>query len=106
MEDKSIQFHRYLPSVSNDFLEKIENQNNISKKQDISFQKILKGLIDEVNQLQKDADESIQKLVTGQIDSVHQVMMAVEEANIAFQLMMEIRNKLIDTYQQIMRMQI
>lgn len=106
MDDKSLQFQRYFPSTSEQFLLRTEDKKDISERGDVSFKKILTDLIDKVNQLQKDADESIQKLVTGQIDSVHQVMIAVEEANIAFRLMMEIRNKLIEAYQQIIRMQI
>jgi len=81
-------------------------KSNNSEKQGVSFQKILTGLIDKVNQLEKNADESIQKLITGEIESIHQVMVAAEEANLAFHLMMEIRNKLVEAYKEIMRMQI
>ena len=45
-------------------------------------------------------------MVAGEITDVHQVMMAVEEANLAFNLMMEIRGKVIDAYQEMMRMQV
>lgn len=77
-----------------------------SEKGKVSFQKILTNLISKVNQLEKNADESIQKLITGEIESVHQAMIAAEEANLAFRLMMEIRNKLVEAYKEIMRMQI
>lgn len=77
-----------------------------STREGVSFHKILTGLIDKVGQLEKNADESIQKLITGEIESIHQVMIAAEEASLAFHLMMEIRNKLVEAYQEIMRMQI
>ncbi len=75
-------------------------------KKEISFQKVLTGLIEKVGKLEKNADEAIQKLISGEIGDIHQVMMAAEEANIAFQLMMEIRNKLIEAYKEIMHIQI
>jgi len=82
-----------------------ERRAGISTGQDSSFQKILTGLIDKVSQLEKDADESIKQLITGKVENIHQVMIAVEEASVAFQLMMEIRNKLVEAYKEIMRMQ-
>jgi flagellar hook-basal body complex protein FliE len=69
------------------------------------FKSMLSGLIDEVDMLQKNADESIKGLVKGESTSVHDVMIQMEEAGVAFDLMMEIRNKLVDAYQQILRMQ-
>jgi flagellar hook-basal body complex protein FliE len=45
-------------------------------------------------------------MVAGEITDVHQVMVAVEEANTAFSLMMELRNKMLDAYQEVMRMQV
>jgi flagellar hook-basal body complex protein FliE len=48
----------------------------------------------------------MQDLQSGQNVSLHQTMIAMEEANVSFQLMVEVRNKLVDSYQEIMRMQI
>ncbi len=70
-----------------------------------SFQSILGNLVKEVNGLQADADKSIEGLVTGETTNVHDVTTRMTEAGIAFDLMMEVRNKLMDAYQQIMRMQ-
>jgi len=71
----------------------------------VSFQNILGNLIQQVNDLQENANKSIQELVAGETDSVHQVMIAMQEADLAFRLMMEVRNKLVQAYQEIMRMQ-
>lgn len=77
-----------------------------SLRGDTSFSEMLKQTLGEVNQLQHEAGESIQRLATGEIQDVHQVMIAAEEATVAFELMMEIRNKLMEAYQEVMRTQI
>lgn len=69
------------------------------------FKSMLSSLIDEVDSLQKNADASIKGLVDGEQANIHDIMIQLEEAGVAFDLMMEIRNKLMDAYQQIMRMQ-
>jgi flagellar hook-basal body complex protein FliE len=70
-----------------------------------SFQDILSDLVKEVHGLQQDADKSIEGLVTGETQDVHDVTTRMAEAGIAFDLMMEVRNKLLDAYQQILQMQ-
>jgi flagellar hook-basal body complex protein FliE len=71
-----------------------------------SFKETLNGFLKDVNEMQLKADESVNKLVAGEITDVHQVMNAVEEANVAFNMMMEIRNKVMDAYQEVMRMRL
>ncbi|RJP81657.1 MAG: flagellar hook-basal body complex protein FliE [Candidatus Zixiibacteriota bacterium] len=71
-----------------------------------SFKDTLNSFMEEVNSLQQNADESTQKLLSGELESVHQVMMAMEEANTSFQLMMEMRNKILEAYREVMRMQV
>ena len=69
-----------------------------------SFEETLKIFVKDVNSLQNQASESIEKLGTGEIKDVHQVMIAVEEANTAMEFMLEIRNKIVEAYQEVMRM--
>ena len=71
----------------------------------VPFKDMLKGLVDQVDSLQKEADHSIEGLVTGETKNVHDVVMKLEEAGVAFELMMQVRTKLLDAYQQVMRMQ-
>ncbi len=71
-----------------------------------SFEDILKQSLQEVNDLQHDAEGKIKGLYSGEIKDLHQVMVAVEDADVAFRLMMQIRNKLVDSYQELMRMQV
>ena len=69
-----------------------------------SFENTLKKFINDVNSLQNQASEATEKLATGEITDVHQVMIAVEEASIAMEFMLEIRNKIVEAYQEVMRM--
>ncbi len=71
-----------------------------------SFKDTLKGLVGDVDKMQKTAEEASQRLLTGQVEDVHQVMIAMEEAQTSFQLMMEIRNKIMDAYKEVIRMQV
>lgn len=71
-----------------------------------SFSDVLKESLKEVNDLQQDAQEKIKGLYTGEIKDLHQVMVAVEDADVAFRLTMQIRNKLTEAFQELMRMQI
>ena len=74
------------------------------KSGDGSFSQVLEKFVDDVNSLQNRADQSIEKLHAGEIKDVGEVMMAVEEASIAMEFMLEIRNKIIEAYQEVMRM--
>ena len=75
------------------------------KEKGPSFQSVLGDLVKEVNGLQEDASRSIEGLVTGETQNIHDVTTRMTEAGIAFDLMMEVRNKLLDAYQQILQMQ-
>ena len=71
-----------------------------------SFAETLKSALGEVNTLQSRRDEMIEGMVTGRVTDVHDVMAAAEEAQLAFQLLLEVRNRLLESYQEIMRMQV
>jgi len=70
----------------------------------VSFSQMLTGSLDRVNQLQKEADANVNNLATGKHTDIHQTMIAVEKASVSFELLMQIRNKLIAAYDKIMRM--
>jgi flagellar hook-basal body complex protein FliE len=71
-----------------------------------SFGNVLGKLIQDVNTKQNAASAAIDGLQSGQGVPLHQAVIAMEEANVSFQLMVEVRNKLLDSYQELMRMQI
>jgi flagellar hook-basal body complex protein FliE len=70
------------------------------------FEKLVSGLVNEVSAKQAAAGESVNSLLSGQNTSLHQTMIAMEEASISFQLMVEVRNKMLESYQELMRMQV
>ena len=69
------------------------------------FKKILSNSIQEVNKLQSQANESVQGMVLGKTD-IHTAMIDMEKAGISFRLMMQVRNKVLSAYEEVMRMQI
>jgi flagellar hook-basal body complex protein FliE len=71
-----------------------------------SFGDTLTKAITDVNSLQKEAGTAVQKLVAGEPVDLHDVMIAAEKARTSFDLLMEVRNKTIDMYREIMRMQV
>lgn len=74
--------------------------------QGADFQSILIDSLNKVDSLQQQADEGVQKLVTGQTDNVAEVLAAVNKAGVAFDLLMEVRNKLSDAYEEIKQMRV
>lgn len=71
-----------------------------------AFKDTLSQFVNSVNDLQGRAVDTETAFLKGDITDVHQVMIAVEEASVAFELLMEIRNKLLEAYQTIQRMPI
>jgi flagellar hook-basal body complex protein FliE len=70
------------------------------------FKSILLDSLNEVNRLQTEADQKVQALYRGETENVADVFAAVNKAGIAFDLLMEIRNKLVDAYQEIQSMRV
>jgi flagellar hook-basal body complex protein FliE len=71
-----------------------------------SFAGVLKDAVSEVQRLQTEADSQIQQLVSGEVKDVTEAMVAVERADVSFQTMMAIRNKMVAAYEEVMRMQV
>ena len=72
-------------------------------KNNPSFSGVLQDLLKDVNSMQNTAQQSVKKLATGEVKDIHQVMIAMNEADVAFKLMMEIRNQLVSAYNQLMK---
>lgn len=70
------------------------------------FLHTLKDAIAQVNDVQLQANHAVDELMTGRTQNIHQVMVALQQADISFQLMMQVRNKLVGAYEEIQRMQI
>ena len=70
-----------------------------------SFDGMLGNMVREVSAKQNDADASMRGALTGTLP-LHQAMISQEEASVSFQLMVEVRNRLLESYQELMRMQV
>jgi flagellar hook-basal body complex protein FliE len=71
-----------------------------------SFASLLGKMVTDVSAQQNDAMQSVRAVQGGQNVPLHQAVIGMEEANVSFQLMVEVRNRLLDAYQEVMRMQI
>jgi len=70
------------------------------------FKDMLARYLDQVGDLQNEADKAVRDLAAGRTDNLHQVIVAVNEADLSFRLMMQVRNKLVEAYKEIIRMQV
>jgi flagellar hook-basal body complex protein FliE len=84
----------------------LPNPIDVARPAPGAFEQALGGLVNEVSARQTAAGEAVSGLISGKNVSLHQTMIAMEEASISFQLMVEVRNKLLESYQELMRMQI
>lgn len=71
-----------------------------------TFDTLLGDLVKDVNQKQLESGKQVRAMLSGENVPLHQVMIASEEASVSFQLMVEVRNKLLEAYQELMRMQV
>lgn len=78
---------------------------SIQKADNQSFSEMMAKSIAEVNTMQIEANKAVQKLASGQTKNIGETMLAVENAEIAFKTMNQIRMKVIEAYKEIMRMQ-
>ncbi|MCL1875266.1 MAG: flagellar hook-basal body complex protein FliE [Synergistaceae bacterium] len=69
------------------------------------FECLLSESMRSVNDLQMESDKLIQRLATGDVDDISEVVLASSRAEVAMRMLMEIRNKLLEAYQQISRIQ-
>jgi flagellar hook-basal body complex protein FliE len=71
-----------------------------------SFQDVLLDSLGEVNKLQQEASAGIEKVMTGESNNMAEVFTAVRKADVAFSMLMEMRNKLVDAYREIQQMRV
>ena len=80
------------------------------KKQDVdktgAFGDTLAEAIEKVSEAQKQAEDAVQGLAEGDGTDIHTAMLAMQKADVSFQMMMQVRNKLISAYEEVMRMQV
>ena len=74
-------------------------------KGDVSFADTIGDFLKNVNQQESKVDQSVEQLVTGKTDNIHDVVLSVAKADLSVRFLLEIRNRLLESYQEIMRMQ-
>lgn len=90
----------YLPKVQ----QKLAGQE--VSPEDTKFVDTVKSLMSDVNNQQKESAASIEKLIKGEPVDLHDVMITAEKAKTSFQLLMELRNKGLDLYREVLRIQV
>lgn len=87
-------------------VESSQSTQAVGSVQGSGFGGILNQFVGEVNEKQIASSQAVNDLLAGKDVPLHQAMIAMQEAGVAFQLMVEVRNKLLQGYQDLMRMQI
>lgn len=93
-------------------ISELYNKNNLGlfeeqEKKDVgSFHQLYMDAIKEANQLDKASADYSTKLASGQLENIHEAMIAAQKADVSMQLVVEVRNKILDAYREITRMQI
>lgn len=85
---------------------KIMNQQININENKVDFGEMMKDYLGEINELQRISDESTTSLIAGTAENVHDIMIASEEARLALELTVQMRNKIIEAYQELIRIQI
>ena len=90
-------------NIKNEFLNKSDDKKEISGK---TFSDVLKEVVYEANDLKQEADNLTNSYLTGETENLHEVMIAAQKAEIAISFVTEIRNRLMEAYQEFNRMQL
>ena len=87
-------------------INQIQNQTSDGEKPSVDFAKMLSDAVEKVNSLQKNADQMANDFALGKISNIHDVIIEAEKASVALKLTTEVRDKIIEAYREIMRMQL
>lgn len=99
---------RILPIEQLSPLTKTSNAPSIkqAETETVNFGDLLKNALEEVNKTQKESDKQTNLLFQGKVENLHDVMIAAQKASLTLEATVQIQQKVIDTYNEIMRMQI
>jgi flagellar hook-basal body complex protein FliE len=84
-------------------LKSASTDQQATRTESTTFGQMLTDSLDQVSRLQNESNKNIQGLVTGKHSNIHQTMIAGEKSSVAFELLMQVRNKAIEAYDKIMR---
>lgn len=77
-----------------------------SKLEGDSFSDVLKSALNDVNDAQFTASDAVQKVLSGESTDIHETMIALQKADVSLKMMLEVRNKILEAYQEVMRTQV
>ncbi|BCB96475.1 flagellar hook-basal body complex protein FliE [Dissulfurispira thermophila] len=84
----------------------IAQPSKTAGKSSASFEDAIKDALNEVSTIQNEAEKAIEDFSKGEIKDIHTVVIAMEKADISLQTLLQVRNKLLTAYEEIMRMQV
>ncbi len=92
-----------------DLVDRSQQKNNAAetgKTDQKDFGDTISDFLKAVNDSQKESASKVQDVITGRSENLHEAMVAMEESQLSFKLMLEIRNKLLESYQELQRLQV
>lgn len=89
------------PFIQNQSIQKPKPENKAE-----GFDEMFKKALQDVNSAQKESEKLTNQLVTGEVKDIHEVMIASQKSSLSLQLTVQVRNKVVEAYQEIMRMQV
>ena len=92
-------------NISKAFPDILTGKKQVKGLKGKSFSEVIQSSINDVDKLQKDSDNAVRNLATGEERDIHKTMITMEKADISLQLLMKVRSKIINAYQEIMRTQ-
>lgn len=90
------------PSIGNTGIARVK----VTQEPIQDFKNAVTKAVSEVNNMQNNADKAAVKMATGDVEDVHEAMIAMQKAKLALDFTIQVRNKVIEAYQEIMRMQV
>jgi flagellar hook-basal body complex protein FliE len=84
----------------------LQGKSKTAKTEGKDFGDVLKETLNEVNELQKEGQKAMSDIATGQVKDLHQAAIAIDKAELSMKMMLEVRNKAINAYKEILRTQI
>lgn len=95
--------HPAVPGAGTEAL--VASPPSTTKAGSASFGNLIQQFVSETNAQQLQADQAVQQLVTGKSDSIHETMLAMAKADLSFRVFVEVQSKVVEAYQDVMRMQ-
>ncbi len=89
------------PFIQNQSIAKVKPESQVE-----GFGQLFKQTLEDVKATQNETEKMTNKLVTGEVKDIHEVMIASQKASLSLQLTVQVRNKVVEAYQEVMRMQV